>query len=365
MILELSKSKLIDVLYFVSKTVSTDKSPKDVAYKSIQFVFKNNELILYTYNGTNFCRAMYGSLNMDNFSFFIEYEPFYKLVSSAKEDIISLDITKTDITFKGGKSKYKIQYIITQSDFSYVFVVVDHMKVNMAILKSEDFDKQSSILRLTLPKQNDEFKNLQGIYFDGSFAATDMKSLAIDHYTDKVDTPIFIAFDSFIIISKLLQEKNTILTLSLFKNSLVAESGTSTYILTLLSDTFPNHRSILNRVNKHMYSVTMNTHELLDVCKKLVSFTDSDRSNFGRLQFNQNNLIITASSETKSGEETIDIINSNITTEIKMSVNLVKLSIILSRIKNNTVTITFSDSHSEYAIVNNKSVYIETTLNYK
>ncbi len=366
MIIELSKSKLSDVFYSISKTVSTDKNAIDVSYKGIQFLFKNSDLFLYTCNGDYFCRAHYGSVPMENFSFVIEYNHINKLIILAKEEIIVIDVQENNITLRDGKSKYKMQYM-SLTDFSYMFSSVDATKNKIVTLKSGGFNKVLSFLKQSLPTQ-ENFKNIKGIYFDGSFVVTNMSSIAIDPYIDKIDNPLFLSLESFKIISSLLQEKGTEVTLSTYKDGLVAESGDGTYILRCLSDKFPNYLLVLGRVKNHTCRVTIKTSDLAIACKKLISFTDSDKSNFGRLHFFSDKLVIKATTENRAGEEIIDISTEGITgmtQELSFSASLSRLSMVISQIKNETIAITFSESLSEFVIKNNESIYIEATLNFK
>ena len=363
MIVELSKSKLSDVFNYISKTVSIDKNAADVSYKGIQFLFKNSDLYLYTCDGSYFCRAYYGSVQMENFSFAVEYNHINKLVILAKEETISIDIQESGITLKDGKSKYKMQYM-SLTDFSHTFSSIDATKTKIFTFKSGEFNKVLSFLKQSLPTQED-FKSIKGIYFDGSFVVTNMTSIAINLYTDKIDNPLFLSVESFKIISKLLQEKDVEVTLSTYKSGLIAESGNGTYILRCLAEKFPNYLSKLDAVNKHSHKVVIKTTDLSIACKKLISFTDSDRSNFGRLTFYSDKLVIAASTENRVGEEIIDIDTDTISQELSFSANLNRLAMLISQIKNDTITITFSELLKEYVIRSNESIYIEATLYYK
>jgi len=356
----ISKNDLSTAFQYVARTVNVSKNAVDAAYKGIQFVFKNNNLFLYTCDGNHFCRAYYGSTEMEDFSFVVEYDLISKLVYLAKEDILLLDIQENSIFLKDGKSRYKMQYM-TLIDYSYMFTNIDSEKVYITTLKHESFNKALSFLKQSLPKQ-ENFKHLNGIYFDGMFVVTNIVGLAIYPYTDMISNSIFISLESFQILSNVLQEQNSEVMLCNYKDNFIAESGKNTYLLKCMTDSFPNYKPIVSRIDNHPYKAVIKVNDLRIACKKLVSFTNPIRNNSGKFCFYTDRLIITAASENKMGEETIQIETDGIIQEIYIFINLARLIILISHIKEKEIIITFSKSLKEYVIKNGDAVYIEGTL---
>lgn len=363
----LSKDRLVDSFFYISKISSKAKKAAFAPYKCVQFIFKEKTLTLYANNGLNMCKFIYGEVQeADNFSCLIEFALIDKLISLSKSSEISFSFDDTMVILQDGKSKYKIAYV-PLDDFSHLFNSIELTAKNkIASLDYAVVRDIPGILSPAIPAQ-DAISHLKGVYFDGSFVATNQLSVAVCSCLDKeIKHPAFLTIESFGIMTSVFRGNVVTEDLYMNGNNIVAVAGEATFLLNLMSATFPNYKPIVDKVKAHAHKINILMEDFNVACMKLISFTDTDplKKNKAKLTITSNSVTIEARADNKIGTEVILLTASNIPADktIEFFVNLQHLKEFIPNFRKSEVMISFDDVHSEIGLSSDTILYVDGTI---
>lgn len=328
--------------------IISNKNVNDV-YKYIQFVFMDGILYLYTSNGIQHAKVIYGDVeHAENVQYFIEFNLLNKFIKSLdKEEIVEFNFLKNKLSIEIESNKYNFSYYISDIDFDKIFKSLDVS--DNKILEIEAFELSNIIYKLS-PCINTETTNskYKGIYYNGDFASTDSFSCSLVITDNNINDEVFIAYDGIKILSNILKSDEKKVSLYNMPNYVIAKTNNSSFILNKLTTIFPKYKVALSKIGKHDNFFTVETSEFTKLCKRMILFSDKTtikkvceliiEDNVVRMKTELNN-------SSDGGKEAECIVPTNYvksTGNISFLVDIVKLSQYVSVALSNTVTITYA-----------------------
>jgi DNA polymerase III sliding clamp (beta) subunit (PCNA family) len=323
-------------------------------------MFDGKNLCLYAYDGTHFCKVIYGDpMVVPVYNCYVEFALVEDIVSLSKSDDIEIEFTGDALLFNDGKSEYRIQYA-KANDLSYIFRDFDK---NAAILVKLDLagcKTAQSFLSPCVPTMS-AFAALRGVYFDGNFVASNGSGLAFQPFLDKIDNPIFISLDSFQLLTGL-SALNEDAEIRVIGEKCFVSVGPATYIIALMSGKFPNYERIVGAFKKHACKATFDRDEAKASCKKLMNIAKKQINCPASFVFSQSEVSISVVAENKRGKEVLEVKTDGLQEAVTFSANLSFFADYLSHFFNEEVVVTFDRDPSGFALHDGESIYYTMVL---
>ena len=356
----LNKVELEETLFYASKTVVRSKAII-VSQQGIQFLFKDNKLYLYSYNGLHCGEVYYGEVVADNFSCLLEYSLIEKVISLSEAKELELTFDDDALTITDSDSEYRIQYM-QKHDISNIFDGIDVANQKQFLeMDLADFRDIYSFVSPCIPTQAG-YVRLRGVYYDGNFMATNTTGFAYYPFSEVITDKVFMSLETFQILSSI-APKGLDAFFYMINGRFVATIGRSKYILSLLNSDFPDYAKVMERVCGHEYTIKLNKSSLIKKCKKLGSFTSKYRRNSALLTVSENELVLEVMAETKRGKEKLDIETEGLSgITIEFSIDLLRLVSYLAHVFNETISITCGKNLNEFALKDGQAVYVDGML---
>jgi DNA polymerase III sliding clamp (beta) subunit (PCNA family) len=358
MVIKLKTETLQNGLFYISKIGFKTRVVQEV-YKCVQFKFNAGLLSLYAYNGTEACEFFYGNIDVfESFSRTVDFNILNKLISHSKSEFIECDFTEKQLIIKEQKSRYELQYMFQES-LSYIFEGFNPAKPFLVQFDIKCLEDALFFVNPCLPPAGEALAYLNGIYFDGNAVVTDKISIAIYPILEKpLSQPLFISFESFKIMAKS-ASKGGIGSIYVIDDKLIFTTGTFRYLLRLMSNPFPNYKSVVTSLQSLAHTVLVKTEDITAACKKLVALGVK----YGFVTFSKDKISLKASSDAAQGQEDVDIVHS-ITlkddTAIELKMPFEKLLACLLHIKGKEIVFAFDSVSKQYIIREDKAIYINS-----
>jgi len=358
----LDKMKLSTTLSFLDKVIKK----KDVSevYKNCQFKFENNSLTLYACGGQYVVKSSYGRIGATNMSCLVEYDALNKLIPLLDNDEIIFKFNSDNMVIFDGGNEYTFQYFV-EGDFANIIDSLS-LQVSSEPIVVIDVSELEKINKFVYPCI-DTTKNatLCGVFYDGNFVTTDIKSCAIYHYDEKEsDDTIFIPKDGFDIISTL-SEKDLTFSFHHSENIVIAQSENVSYLIPLMSAKFPSYKPLVEHVSKYKNQVRIDKGKFVKSCSKLLAFSTSMFSAVNKADFEINDIInMKAGSDRKRAIEELAPIESNSNGKVGFSVNVAQLLSQVSKIDESEITLKYEEGSKNplYFYGDENKMYLTTLL---
>lgn len=334
----LEKQRLVDCFKYLNKVAPRSKNSKTMAYKNVQFVFKNNELSFIAFDGEYFVIVKYGAVPCEDTRVLVEYDTTVKLINLVSSNDLKFSIDESKVKIIDNKNKYSLQ-IFKGSDFYYLYEEISIPSDPVLTISSDDMCKAVGFVNPCIAADTTQAA-LRGVYFDGSFLTTDTSSVAYYPFEVPTDNPFFMAKDAANILANL-PEKTDIKIYNI-KNGIVVVTERAIFLLPVLASNFPKYESILSKINNYGLFARIDTDTLLKACNRMLLFTDPFLKKSAVFKMNDMGITIESSSETKEAVENIPYIESKLEGEISFSMDIKRLVDYLSGSNSTSILFKFS-----------------------
>src|SRR5271157_3273954 len=189
----IKQQQFSEALFYLNQITKKIKTTPYLHYKCVQFLVKNEELILYSCDGSQLCEIKMGKFSgIENFSKMVELFSINDVVQLSKSDNIKLTFKDKQLIVSDDTGEYKVPYG-EDHDFSYIVTSagVDYLNCKLLDVEPQYLKEILMFLSACLPIRG-EYTQYRGVYFDGNFVTTNALSCAVYKYGDAIKEPIFI-----------------------------------------------------------------------------------------------------------------------------------------------------------------------------
>lgn len=348
---------------YLSKIAVRTKKASNEAYKNIQFLFKDNQLHLYSMDGEYLIKVLYGDVNFKDSSYMIEYLTLNNLINLIDDDTINMDFEEDKIFINTKDNKYTLQ-CRGESDFSYILSELKDDIVHEVTMSILDISNAVHFVSACISGETVSSR-YRGVFFDGNFVTTDESSLAIFPSYNEDPGKFFITKDGALILASFPKEDR--MTLKCTSSHLIVENEKVVLMLPQLVAEFANYNSVLSRIKSYEYSIKIDRETLLKTCSRLFLFTDTYVRQSATFNISPEGVVIESQSETKQASENLIIKEMNTSQEhINFSINIKKLQELVASTTGDVLTLKYTDDmNTRNPLViesENRSMYLLTTL---